>query len=292
MAIGPSAKLGTSEAKSKGDQVQGVGTTQASGDLERDETANAVQEVAPVDLRLLHILVREVGVQCRFALLAFDNLYHWDLLIPVMYPEAETSPFRHPLNPQIGRMHGIPGISGRWTDAGSSYSDADELVFFLAHAFLGHAASVSRLLIGLKPARKDHPYSELHRRERARQMRDALGVTDDSLLLTSDFRDVRNSLEHVDERLEVWFQTEAGQRLDMVDMNHSPFGWAAGGSEDVPEHETFRMLGGQSVDLRFAASVQSLEPVAQELRLLLENTHAWQMSVRGIRLGIDGVQGS
>jgi len=227
------------------------------------------------------IFMREISVQSRFALLAFDSLTRLPDLVPVVYSHEEGNPADRSVTPLLDRARMTPYISGRFYGPDATdppYSETAELAFFLAHAFLTHAAAVSRVFEPppLK-VRKGQvpPYSDAERKERGAALQRALGVKL-TFVVGKAAREIRNSLEHADERLEKWFNTPAGQSLDLIDLNHRPFGCSST-SVRLSENDFVRTLGDRSIRFRFGADLQDLESMAEELRTVLNAAVIWQV---------------
>lgn len=147
-----------------------------------------------------------------------------------------------------------------------------ELALLFAHAFLTHAANASKLLWPSKP-RDDHPYTRDQRQHRAETMRRGLDVSEGSPLR---FRDLRDHFEHLDERLEVWYQTEAGQRLDLVDLNRLPFGLS---SPDALVSKLRMFAPGQ---FRVLGDVYELAPIQEAVLTIGEASARWLTENRRI----------
>lgn len=154
-----------------------------------------------VDVRLIYLLTYELSRQCH---LSHEAVILWGEVskpIPSGLGQTIIEPFE-PWAVQRERQQ-------------------DQALLY-AHAFLVHAANASKLLWpSSSRGRGRHPYSVEDRTRRAGAMREALGIPEDSPLQS---RALRDHFEHFDERLEVWYQTDAGQRLDLLDLNRIPFG--------------------------------------------------------------------
>lgn len=129
-------------------------------------------------------------------------------------------------------------------------------VFVEAHAFLGHALMVSRLLW---PNRAESAV-------RGETLRQELKVPADSPLRLAGSR---AQLERFDEAYEDWLATlpEAGY----VDMNLMPAGTMLGSKEDVFQ----RNLDPDTLILRLRGAPIDLRKLAEALRALETNTQAW-----------------
>lgn len=91
--------------------------------------------------------------------------------------------------------------------ASASAGEPADNVYHHLSSFLAHAGIVSLLLYPGKKADQD----------RGQYLRELLGVVDEKM---SFGRALRNSLEHIDERLDSWVK----QNHSRVDMNYGPVG--------------------------------------------------------------------
>lgn len=198
------------------------------------------------DERLLHLLTYELARQCRLS----DNAVNIWRALPAL----------------VGS-----GI-GPTEEANRQHLNESPLLY--AHAFLTHAGNASKLLWPSPPYKRDHPYDHPARSRRASRMRQNLKVFDDSALKQ---RDLRNHFEHLDERLELWYQTPAGQRLDLVDLNRIPFGPS---SPDAPL-SPLRMFetGGK---FRVMGDTYEFGPLHSEVIMIRESAEGWLVDHRHI----------
>jgi hypothetical protein len=134
-------------------------------------------------------------------------------------------------------------------------------VFFYAHAFLIHAANISKLL-----------WPKPKSAARGSQLRAILSVPGQSPL---NKRSRRNDLEHIDERLEQWIAAKRSQGIDPVlgDMNMAG---SARGSDG------FRHLDPTSLDYSFQGNTSSLLLMEQECQRLLNEADRC-LCTRGFR---------
>lgn len=130
-----------------------------------------------------------------------------------------------------------------------------ERVFLYVHAFLGHAAMISRLLW---PARANSA-------ERGELLRKELNVPAESALRMSGGRE---QIERFDEAYEDWLSTLP--EADYVDQNLMPTGTMAGSKADVfqrsldPDMMVFQ-LRGQPIPLRKVSdAIRVLDGAAQQ----------------------------
>jgi hypothetical protein len=139
--------------------------------------------IVPKDSLLMTMLIREIQRQCWFALRAYDTIQ--DLVA------------------RLDELHsGSPPLEG------SEYGQAEQAIleefWYSVQGFLVAAANVSKLLWPIKKSS----------REFRADMRQALGISDNSLLNDRKFRD---RFEHFDERLESW--ASSSERDMYVDQN-------------------------------------------------------------------------
>lgn len=125
-----------------------------------------VQVHMAMDRRVLRVYQTEVKQQCVFALIAWQEMQ-----MRLNNPEQ-----------------GLTGI------------DSDR--FWTAmQTFLGACAILSKLCWPSDTKGKGESPKEKFRNERGQELRQSLGLTDSSPL---ENKEVRNSFEHIDERLDVW----------------------------------------------------------------------------------------
>jgi hypothetical protein len=129
-------------------------------------------------------------------------------------------------------------------------------VFVDVHAFLGHAAMISRLLW---PNRQESA-------ARGESLRTELKVPADSPLRMTGSR---NQVDHFDEAYEDWLATlpEAGY----VDVNLMPAGTMLGSKEDVFQ----RNLDPDTLILHLRGAPIDLRKVSDAIRALEGNAQAW-----------------
>jgi hypothetical protein len=209
--------------------------------------------------RLRYLLTYELARQCGLSLRAVELWRHaFDGLPHVPSPNDPTAdPAERARAEEELRL---------------AHRDRTELALLHAHAFLTHAANASKILWP-PPPRPGHPYTRAKREQRARAMRAALSIPDESPLAA---RDLRNHLEHLDERLEVWYQSAAGQRLDLVDVNRLPFGLS---SPEALASE-LRMFG--PGEIRVLGNACRLAPLHAAVLEVSEAAECWLEEHRGI----------
>ena len=167
-----------------------------------------------MDDQLLQLLIREIRLQCRFALFAYNDLQ--EALRPLDIERA----------------------------------------FFFVHAFLSHAANVSKLLWPSRSASK----------VRGERLRSELSIINGSPI---ELRSFRNHLEHYDERLEDW--ASSSQRRNIVDMNVMPRTAIFG----VDEGDFHRNLNPQNMEFYFRGEGYDLPSVARELETIENTAKKW-----------------
>ena len=136
--------------------------------------------------------IREVGLQCRLATNAIASVDHLVQILDTGGKDVPTSQL---------------------------YLE----VFRGLHSFLTHVSNVSRLLWPPTPKRRSGESKESHDSrkqlsvDRGRLLREALKIPDDHVLRT---RELRDHLEHFDERLDEWQNTTETRAL--IDFNIGP----------------------------------------------------------------------
>lgn len=205
-----------------------------------------------VDLRLAWLFMRELQIQSGLAARVFVDLSRIQL-------QVLTSEVRYNSQIYTGQSEDLNGRA-----------------FLLAHSFLTHVANVSKILwppeLGSGRRAKSHPLTQSAREARAKALRRVLGVQDSSTLR---LRHIRDSLEHFDERLELWCLTGVGRNLDMIDMNQSAFGF----SSPIPppiEDISVRILKWWPLSFEFLGESVDLGKMADELVPLRDAVGAWQ----------------
>lgn len=197
-----------------------------------------------LDPYLLEVFVQEIEKQCFFALVSFHRLVY-----QVNKPDPR--------------------------------SGANQEIFLDAHSFATHAAAVSRRFI---PESK-----KVHSRDKRGLTEDQLSkLTDlravrttilfDQLGVPSDLsvfdRQMRNHLEHYDERLEVWAVTS--RRRNHVDSNVSAPGMIAG----IDESDFFRNIDPTSLSFSFRGETFDLARMAHEIQAIHNASITWLRSQR------------
>lgn len=153
-----------------------------------------------MDDYLLEIFVREIKLQCRFGIEAFNAL------------GAELQRIDKEANTPFDQRQRIPSDSdgGNW------------VVFFHSYSFLVHAAIVSKILwpetsVSKHEKKKVGPANvkvlEAIRNERGPRLREELKIKEG---LKIENKSLRNDLEHYDERIEAWYL--ASPRKNSIDM--------------------------------------------------------------------------
>jgi hypothetical protein len=130
--------------------------------------------------------------------------------------------------------------------------------------FLGAAANISKLLWGSGRNAKAAAASRV-------SLRSALGVSDDSDLRG---RTLRDHFEHVDERVDDWWDrgAEVGGR-SMINYNDAPIEAIRNVVPDLAEDELFRHFDRDTNTLRFWADVLELEPLVEEIARVGQEGH-------------------
>ncbi len=131
-----------------------------------------------------------------------------------------------------------------------------ERVFLYVHAFLGHAALISRLLWPMRSTSA----------ERGETLRKELNVPADSALRMAGGRE---QIERFDEAYEDWLQALPG--ADYVDQNLMPTGTMAGSKADVFQ----RSLDPDTMMLHLRGQPIPMRKVSDAVRVLEGATQQW-----------------
>lgn len=98
---------------------------------------------------------------------------------------------------------------------------------------------------------------------------------------------LRDHFEHLDERLEIWYQTDAGRRLDLVDLNCLPFGLTS------PDALVSELRAFAFVSFRVMDDSYDLAPIQKAVLMIGEASSRWLSENRRIiderRTGWEGV---
>jgi len=137
------------------------------------------------------------------------------------------------------------------------------LVFFYAHALLGHMGNLSKLLVPDKKTCKDCPLA----RQRAEALQRALGVTPDCYVTS---RAMRNHFEHFDARLD---KAINGKNPWLIDMNIMPPG--AVHVHEPREDGFFRNLDPRTLNLSFQGAQLNLRQASRCVRCIMERIRAY-----------------
>ena len=143
-----------------------------------------------MDLMLLRVFQRQVGLQCRYLLLAAEDV-----------------------------------------NKGLQQQDI-EYTFYALQNLLNAAANISKALWGTKGKRADA----------RKELRDSIGIADDSPLRDPD---MRNNFEHFDERLDKWWKDSS--RHMHVDFVVGPKNMVSVGDET----DQFRIFDPDTMDMVF-----------------------------------------
>lgn len=237
--------------------------------------------VVNLDTADLEPFLDEVLEQGRFALYAYKRMYEAGEEL-AKERRARLAPF-----PDFDPIDDHEGWGRQIIAFGKSHERAvrethweTRVVFFYAHAFLTHTANVAKLLdppdavpmprqvaSTLTKEQRRLRFEEIRSRlnERGMELRRLLGVEDGSVLLS---RDMRNHIEHYDERLQSWHAaSDFKWRLDLVIWNNE-------GPEMIPPTDRHRVLDPDLRTYRFQDSALDLAKVAEELFAVLERAEA------------------
>lgn len=198
----------------------------------------------PLSNKKLWIYVREIEIQCGHAQYSFDC---------VNRALAELANLRSQL---IGLNSAGSGGNIVLTQSEKPKLDAlYDKVFFYVQAFLAHAGNISKILW---PARVT-PASQA----RATDLHLALQVPAN---LQLESRDIRNSLEHVDERIDSWLAAKSDADVVVIDMNieHTSASTAS-----------FRKFKSDSLTYYFADDSIALADISTEVAALRKSAQLW-----------------
>jgi hypothetical protein len=179
-----------------------------------------------VDFMLQQIFHSEVEHQCKFALMAYEDLKQALAVIQQPPPALPAPPTRPAVN--FTGPAQLDAFCDQWNKAmaerrriSSKYLEAqtaaEHRLWFSVQAFLVAAGNVSKLLW---PA----PYDTRRLPERGPEFRASLEVEEDSPL---ESRTLRNRFEHFGARLEKW--AVSSQHRIFIDSNIGPAGGISGG---------------------------------------------------------------
>lgn len=206
-----------------------------------------------MDQYLLDIFVKEVKLQCRFGLEAYNAMVQ----ILERINDVSRTPFderiKTPLDPDGNNVE----------------------IFFYSYSFLVHAAIVSKILWpGTKvfPKEKltvgpDHvEFLESTRAQRGPALRLALKIREGLAIADKSLRD---DLEHYDERIEAWYL--ASPRRNIVDMNLMPRSAVQG----IDQMDFRRNLDPSTMSFFIEGSDYEFQKMANELKDIYVNCAEW-----------------
>ncbi|HEX8229678.1 MAG TPA: hypothetical protein VF826_10245 [Chloroflexia bacterium] len=204
-----------------------------------------------------HMMVKELRLQCNFAMYAYHD-YHQTLDALDDWQRRREEALSHLLGELPKQEHEDARIAeeGAWQD-GEGYRRERELherVFYNMHGFLTHSGNISKLL---------WPISQKYR-TRGEWLRKAFKVQDAPPLKS---REIRNDLEHYDERLELWLSDI--RRLTQTDLIigivHYP---------ERPEN-IHRQYDYDSEIFSYQGKGQNLNDIAQEISRIQREIELW-----------------
>jgi hypothetical protein len=188
-----------------------------------------------VDNRLLGIYQNQIQSQCEFALIAIQGIN--EALVVLGAGPSDS---------------GQPGTS-------EDFAKARDHLWFFVNGLLNSAANISKLLWPATSSK--HPLRE----QRGEALRQSLGVPADSPLKQ---RNVRNHFEHVDERIETWWDESTNHNI--ATRTIGPLG-ALGPLE---LGEIFEQFDPSALTVAFQGDKFELQPIADEISALLEAASA------------------
>jgi hypothetical protein len=126
-----------------------------------------------------------------------------------------------------------------------------EHVFYGIQNLLNAGANISKALWGSKGRRA----------EQRKQLRESIGIADDSPL-----REVtmRNNFEHLDERLDRWWNESS--RHNHADMNIGPKSRTISGLDEI---DMFRLFDPETTDLTFWGEEFNIQSIVAEVQTIL-----------------------
>lgn len=187
-------------------------------------------------LRTAFVFMREIEIQCEFALAAYSS--------------TEAS---------VGAEYSF------------NFREFDKMLFWRSEAFrsaqayLTHAANVSKIFSS--PRRK----SNSDARHRGNTLSKLFGIDETYEFMS---RNVRNDLEHFDERIDAWAAKDESLALDIADQNSMPFGLSDISVREGNVHQFRQMMVGP-LRFRFADNEIDLEAISRELRNIGSFASQW-----------------
>jgi len=220
------------------------------------------ESLNPLDDHTLGLYLREIRRQCSFALLAFVHMQE------ALTAENRAVQWVFDRKQEINRMtdeEEKEKAFREWTEERLRITDTSRSrrhdFWYSVQAFLVSVANVSKLLWPSEAKRRDETEQQAERRKnRGRQLRDALGVKVNSTIVPRLFR---NSFEHFDERLDSW--VDSSIRHNFVDDYVGP----ASGIKGLEATDMMRTYDPASNTLTFQGNKYELSPVLQELAELV-----------------------
>jgi hypothetical protein len=169
-----------------------------------------------MDFMPKQIFHREIERQCKFALMAYDDLKQTLAIIQQPQPEPPV-----PNSSDIAQIQATMARRHQWLKAMDEYdrikATASERFWYSVQAFLGAAGNISKLLW------PSYRREEKLIPERGPELRASLAVEADSPLAPRTFR---NHFEHFDVRLEEW-AVSSKPRI-FIDANIAPTSMTSG----------------------------------------------------------------
>lgn len=210
-----------------------------------------------MNLRVLDVYVGEVRTQCQFALNAAGAI-----------------------NNVIQRMS-IPEIQANHAVRTKLHSE----IFRTVHSILTHTSNISKLLWPPGPRRRrgESPPDYQARRSatiaRGHALRSALGIPDEGHLLKD--RQLRDHLEHFDERLDDWAATKAQGGYIYMQDTIGPIE-ALRRMGGTAQSESMRGFDPDSLHMHFRGEAYDLQALIDAVEQVMEAATAAQEELWGI----------
>jgi hypothetical protein len=191
-----------------------------------------------MDPQLLGLFHHQIWMQCKFALLAYENLGA---------AVAELKQRRGNVDPRYQELISLPDEEQK-ARAIEIALDGHIQIWYQVQALLTAAANISKALWGQG--------GKLH--VERQPLRDSLSVTDNSPLRPTS---MRNNFDHFDDRLDDWWRTST--KHFYLDLS---VGDVAAAIRGVPENELFRSYDVGTGDLGFWGQRYNLPLIIDEIK--------------------------
>lgn len=244
-----------------------------------------------MDDHILEIFMREVSLQTQFALAAFNGMVSEYQAIPTRSQELDNQSraISERYDEQLEALRNAGAMDGalfsakyrelmnqRSAEVASLYESGGTWpVFFFAYSFLLHTANVSKLIWpnpsvhGAEKKKVGEKVADLVALHNSRgpAIRQELDIHGDEWNIQS--KDLRNDLEHYDERLEGWYVTSP--RRNMADMGLMPRNAIAG----LEDQDFRRNLDPQSLVFYIEGTDYDLVTMMREVEDIHARAKVW-----------------